>query len=82
MKLKDLIVGDIYEIKGFDVIYCGLILKIHTVELLDVPFGITIDQDGWIPKATNTYWRYIGIERDIQLTKRDIRNNKLTQLGI
>ena len=89
MKLKDLIIGEIYLIQDgtvtYNVAYCGLsTLNLPMVELMTHPLGIDgmYKPTNWNPIGTNTYWSYRFIHMELSETKQKIRNDKLKKLGI
>ena len=90
MNLEDLVVGETYECiedgKWFEVIYCGLneyeVPIIETIRF-DAKTGVgSLKPKHWIPKGTNTYWSFRGIQTLMRPCKSKIRNDKLKQLGI
>ena len=90
MKLKNLIIGDIYSVTDitgtYFAAYCGIsTLNLPMVELIDEPIGIDGDHykpTNWNPIGTNTYWCFQGIEKYMSIPQYKIRNDKLKKLGI
>ena len=76
MKKEDLVVGKIYLMDNDILVYfCGFNQDSRAiVEPLEKNKGTTISEDeldycGWESKGSGLYWRYAGLEKELQETE-------------